>query len=84
MIKNLIKNLDDIKIGTELNMKIHNEIRKAKVIDIKLEAYISDYKVVVKYLDVSTSIVYTDFINSFLEKIVFDEMILQNGDERLT
>ena len=68
----MIKYYDDIKIGTELNVKMYDKVEKVKVSNIMIEAYISDYKVVVKYVD-ELNIQYTDYINSFLDKIVFDE-----------
>lgn len=69
----MTKYYDDIKIGTELNVKMYDKIKKVKVSNIIIEAYISDYKVVVKYVD-ELNIQYTDYINSFLDKIVFDDV----------
>ena len=68
----MIKYYDDIKVGTELNVKLYDKVEKVKVSNIIIEAYISDYKVVVKYVD-ELNIQYTDYINSFLNKIVFDK-----------
>jgi len=70
----MTKYYDDIKIGTELNVKMYDKVKKVKVSNIIIEAYIFDYKVVVKYVDEELNIQYTDYINSFLDKIVFDEV----------
>lgn len=69
---------DDIKIGDELVLKFYNldgtyKEKKVKITNIIIEAYISDYKVVVKYVD-DLNIEYKDYINSFLDKIVFDSV----------
>lgn len=63
---------DDLKIGDELIVRINDKEEKVRISNIIIEAYLSDYKVVVKYVD-ALDIEYTDFISSFIEKIVFDK-----------
>lgn len=63
---------DDLKIGDELIVRINDKEEKVRISNIIIEAYLSDYKVVVKYVD-DLDIEYTDFISSFIEKIVFDK-----------
>ena len=76
----MIKYSDDLKIGTELTVKVNEKEKKCRISDIVIEAYISDYKVVVKYVD-ELGIQYTDYINSFLDKAVFDDAVEEQQGE---
>ena len=76
----MIKYSDDLKIGTELTVKVNEKEKKGRISDIVIEAYISDYKVVVKYVD-ELGIQYTDYINSFLDKAVFDDAVEEQQGE---
>lgn len=67
----MIKYESDLKIGDNVTVNISGKEKNVKIIDIILQAYISDYKVVVKYVD-ELNIEYTDFVNSFLERVVFE------------
>lgn len=67
----MIKYESDLKIGDNVTVNISGKEKDVKITDIILQAYISDYKVVVKYVD-KLNIEYTDFVNSFLERVVFE------------
>ena len=43
----MTKYYDDIKIGSEVNMRIYDKIKKVKVCDIVIEAYMGHYMTVV-------------------------------------
>ena len=73
----MTKYYDDIKIGSELIVNINDKKKKVHVSDIIIEAYISDYKVVVKYVD-EENIKHQNYINDFIEKIVFDDVFPDN------
>lgn len=63
----------DLKIGTKVTIKINGKVKRATISDIIIESYISGYKVVVKYVDEELNIQYTDFINKFLDNLVYEQ-----------
>lgn len=75
----MTKYYDNIKIGREVNMKIYDKIKKVKVCDIVIEAYIGHYKTVVKYTDGVS--IHKSFLNDFIENIIFDDDFIERFGE---
>lgn len=69
---------EDLKIGSVVKIKDENDtIHDVTILDIVIEAYIDSYKVIVKYAESITedfNIGFSDYLNNFLEKIVFEEV----------
>lgn len=76
----MTKYYDDIKIGSEVNMRIYDKIKKVKVCDIVIEAYMGHYMTVVKYNDGVS--IRKSFLNDFIENIIFDDDFLEGFEEK--
>ena len=75
----MTKYYDDIKIGSEVNMRIYDKIKKVKVCDIVIEAYMGHYMTVVKYTDGVS--IRKSFLNDFIENIIFDDDFIERFGE---